>query len=635
MARIHIGWIMWPLAAGENPLSSPRKELLRVDDTRSLGSLGLATSPCQGQELVVEQFDTQLLLSHPLQVVRSDCPHLAKRLLETQDLGAHQIGIRNGVVQAIVFHLLQGARVCPDEHEGRGVDLDFFPDDEILGAEPLPCLRVSLPALRGELPLGMARVPLRQLPDAYAVIGQVYGDDEPPIHVLRPAIHHLSGEAKHLVRVQHQLVDVPVRGPRRQVQATGQRILFGAEARVRRVGERDMDRIGVLDLDRALLDTHVLHVEIPCEVVAVVEHDVPAIHAHRLADDEVLWLADVRFRLQHPGSRGLVRVLLQGAPPPEDRVRVAARVPGKVFEHLHRVIGQVVVQDVIHATAVRGRVVPIALERQDLPIVLQVLLQLEVLPVPAQDELVVFLALVDLFLSARLQHGGLLDFGGAEGVHRGLLPALHFNTQRVHVELSREVVAADDPEGSTVDVDGRAHAQVLVCIVATNALARRFGDPVALHEGALGYPSVLNLRLTHHDGAVLQVEVNDAMPHTEVLCGILVNRLLEVGEEAEHLSVVLQPSRGDVRPIGVPGRIPHGLALVVCEGPCRGIEAMHGILHNLERGEVQFRHLSIGTVGHAPGCHLVHGTARPVVQGLRLPLMHLRLMDRIARQEGN
>mmetsp|Transcript_119208 Transcript_119208/g.254350 ORF Transcript_119208/g.254350 Transcript_119208/m.254350 type:complete len:456 (-) Transcript_119208:155-1522(-) len=455
------------------------------------------------------------------------------------------------------------------------------------------------------------------------------------MHVLRPAIRHLPGEAKHLVRVQHQFVDVPVRNPRREAQATGERVLFGAEACVWRVGERDMGLIGMLDLDRALLDAHVLHEEIPCEVVAIVKHDVPTINRHRLADDEVLGLINIRVWRQHPGSCALLRVLMQRAPPPENRVGVAARVPGEVLKHLDRVIGQVIVQDVVHARAVRGRIVPIALECQNHPIVLQVLLQLDVLSAPAQGELVVFLALVDLQVLAQVQHGGLLDLGSTEGVHGGLLPGLHLSTQRVHVKLSSEVVAADDPEGATVDVDSGANSQVLVCIVAAIALVRRLGYPVPLHEGALGDPRVLNLRLTDHHSAVLQVEENGAMPHAEVFLRVLVDWFLEVGEEAKHLSVVLQPSRGDVRPIGVPGRIPHGLALVVCEGPCRGIEAMHGILHNLERGEVQFRHLSIGTVGHAPGCHLVHGTARPVVQGLRLPLMHLRLMDRIARQEGN
>mmetsp|Transcript_41687 Transcript_41687/g.124528 ORF Transcript_41687/g.124528 Transcript_41687/m.124528 type:complete len:288 (-) Transcript_41687:358-1221(-) len=277
---------------------------------------------------------------------------------------------------------------------------------------------------------------------------------------------------------------------------------------------------GLPHLLPVLLDAQVLPVEVARELVAVVDVDPPVVHLKELSDDEVLRLADDRVWLSHAGGDVRDRVLFQRGPPPEDGEGVAAGVPCQVLVDLHGVVRQVVVHVVVQAGAVVRGVVPEALEAQDLAVVPQELLQPLVLVVPAEEELVVLPALRDLAAPRRRQPVGLRGLlAGPEGVQGHLLRALAV-AARLLVEGAGEVVAVGEPVDAAVDVDAAPALQVLVGEEAASRLLRP-GEAVALDQGTLEHAGVLLLGLGDHHRPVLQVVVDHALPHPEVLLGTL------------------------------------------------------------------------------------------------------------------
>jgi hypothetical protein len=58
---------------------------------------------------------------------------------------------------------------------------------------------------------------------------------------------------------------------------------------------------------------------------------------------------------------------------------------------------------------------------------------------------------------------------------------------------------------------------------------------VSLQEDALWDTRVLNSWLNDVDGVVIEVVIDDALPQSVVLVGILHNWLLEITVEAKHL----------------------------------------------------------------------------------------------------
>mmetsp|Transcript_231 Transcript_231/g.605 ORF Transcript_231/g.605 Transcript_231/m.605 type:complete len:637 (+) Transcript_231:291-2201(+) len=511
---------------------------------------------------------------------------LAQHVAQVADLGHDVPGVRDGVLVLVVLQVLERALVGRDEREDHAADLELRADVEVLRREPHAGRRVLLPGLAGPLAGGVSGVPLLHLPDAYVVVRHEDADDELAVLVLGVGVRHAGLEAQDPVALLHDLGHVPPRGARREGAAAGQRVLLRAEARVGRVLELGPDRLRLLDLHAVLLEVHVLAVELPAELVAVVEHDRAPVRVDGLADDEVLGLVDLRLRLQH-ARRGVdVRVLAHRALPPEDGVGVPARVPRVALQDLHGVIREVVVEDVVLARAVARVVVPVGLEAKDLAVVLQVLLELLVAAAPAQGELAVGLALYSFARAGGALPLLLGELRRLEGVHRRLQARLQADPQGALVERAREVVGVHDPEGPGVDVEGLAHEEVLVRVEAPAHLAR-LRDAVPLHEGALCEPRVLHLGLGDHHRAVLQVELHAAVPHPEGLRGVLVHRLQEERVEAEHLAVVLQPGRRDRRPVGVPRRLLGRVALVVREGPARVREAVEGVPQLLKDAHVQ------------------------------------------------
>jgi len=68
---------------------------------------------------------------------------------------------------------------------------------------------------------------------------------------------------------------------------------------------------------------------------------------------------------------------------------------------------------------------------------------------------------------------------------------------------------------------------------------------VSLQEDSLRDSRVLDSWLDDVDGVIVQIVVNDTFSNSEILVGVFDNWFLEVAMEAQNLSVVLEPFRGD------------------------------------------------------------------------------------------
>mmetsp|Transcript_22009 Transcript_22009/g.61581 ORF Transcript_22009/g.61581 Transcript_22009/m.61581 type:complete len:391 (+) Transcript_22009:940-2112(+) len=324
-----------------------------------------------------------------------------------------------------------------------------------------------------------------------------------------------------------------------------------------------------------------------------------------------------------------MRVLAQRRPPPEDGVGVAAGVPREGLKHLHRVVGEVVVHQVVHARAVARRVVPVALEAQYPAVVLQVLLKLGISSVATVGKLVVLLALRDVAAQRQLHLRGGLELACCEGIHRRPFVGANIHTQYALVEGSRELVATCDPENSAVNADVNAVPQVLHSIGAPAGLR----DAVPLHEGSLRYAGVFDLGLSDHHRSILEVEINHAVPLPVIFLRVLLHSLLEVCSETQHLSVVLQPSRRNARAVRVPGGFALRLPLGMRQRPGAVVEAMGRVRQGLQDGQVQLRHVLRLRRVILWQPHGVCGAARPIHQALALVVRGFEAIGLEARQE--
>lgn len=75
-------------------------------------------------------------------------------------------------------------------------------------------------------------------------------------------------------------------------------------------------------------------------------------------------------------------------------------------------------------------------------------------------------------------------------------------------------------------------------------------NPLPRHDAALWQPRVVALRLGHLNGTVLQIEEDFDRSHLVRRLVDFVQRLLEVGMEAQHLFVVDQPRRQEWALVG-------------------------------------------------------------------------------------
>lgn len=102
-----------------------------------------------------------------------------------------------------------------------------------------------------------------------------------------------------------------------------------------------------------------------------------------------------------------------------------------------------------------------------------------------------------------------------------------------------EIVAIVDSEDSAVHFQIESEVQILPGVGVESAVV--FGDLVALEEDALRDACVLNLGLRDVERVVVEVVVDHALANAVVFGGVFVHCFLEVGVEAQHLAIVLEP----------------------------------------------------------------------------------------------
>jgi len=113
------------------------------------------------------------------------------------------------------------------------------------------------------------------------------------------------------------------------------------------------------------------------------------------------------------------------------------------------------------------------------------------------------------------------------------------------IEGTCEGVTVIDTEDSSIDVQIHRYGEIGPVDGGGRFAINR--DLVALEENSLGESGILLPVLKNMDGVVFQVVEHGALVDTEVLIFRFDDGLLEVGIEAEYLSVVLKPLRGNLR----------------------------------------------------------------------------------------
>ena len=103
----------------------------------------------------------------------------------------------------------------------------------------------------------------------------------------------------------------------------------------------------------------------------------------------------------------------------------------------------------------------------------------------------------------------------------------------VGIESPGELVAVDDSEDSSVDIEVDSNVEVSPVVVL--ALIMGQWELVSLQENTLGHSGVLNLGLEDVDGVIIEEVVDSALARSEVLVGVLDHGLNEVGVKDQDL----------------------------------------------------------------------------------------------------
>mmetsp|Transcript_6984 Transcript_6984/g.21190 ORF Transcript_6984/g.21190 Transcript_6984/m.21190 type:complete len:382 (+) Transcript_6984:389-1534(+) len=357
---------------------------------------------------------------------------------------------------------------------------------EVLHLKVLPCVRVCHPFPLRELAPDVAAVALLQLEDrdGDGVGLRVERNEQPPRHVLWLTVGHLRLKAQDLSRERHEANEVDLWRLRLDHLAVGEGVLWGTDAVVgRRVELRVPDGLlGDIELAVVLVDAHVVLVERPSEVVAIVQHDLPPPDIDGLADNKVLGQVWHSVWNEHGRHRWQVVLLVQRSTLQEDRVVVTPGILAVGLVDLHSVVRKVKVHNKVDPGAVGSGVVPEPLETENLAIVQQELLDLGAWWLA---NLILRQGLGIHSAAGRGQAALLSSLAEAVGLlpeilHKGLiLPNVN---AVLLVEPAGEAVATGDMVRPAIDDDVLATPEV---VWANEACAVLSGHLVALEESTL------------------------------------------------------------------------------------------------------------------------------------------------------
>ncbi len=379
-----------------------------------------------------------------------------------------------------------------------------------------------------ELASKAARVLVANFVDLNGVIATIEGDEELSVLIIRLSGDELGVEPQDVHVLLEHLLHVSLGGLRLQglhathgVSLVSIPIIDGYSLVLHGSGGRG-ELHGHLSLAKLLL------VPLLGELIAVEDHAVATVDLDGLAASDVSGTVVVLLLERHAGAVGVNWRLGQLLSLQQLGERSSSRVGCVDLLHLHRVVGQEVVQRVELVTAIVGHIIPEDFEAKNTSIIVKEALKAIVRTATLELDF-------DVVFELSLVRRGLLHVNHlARAVEQVLGVALGLSdvAALVRIVAAGEVVAVHDAELTRVNIDVHTEAEIRPVIVTRAVRFLEFG---ALQENALGNSRVLNARLNDVERVIVQVEVDNALPKAEVLLRALNGRLEEVGVEFESL----------------------------------------------------------------------------------------------------
>ena len=196
--------------------------------------------------------------------------------------------------------------------------------------------------------------------------------------------------------------------------------------------------------------------------------------------------------------------------------------------NLYRVVAKEKVEGVELVTTIVSHILPQDLEAEDTAVIVKEALEATVRSATLQLNL-------DIVLELSLVGRSLFHIDHAAGmlerIVRVVLSLSNVSTF-ITIVATSELVAIDDTEDTSVDIEVHAESEIRPVIV-TRAI--RLGKLSALEENSLRDSRVWDTRLNDVEGVILHVEVDDALPDAVVLIRVLYDGLKEVRLEVQDL----------------------------------------------------------------------------------------------------
>mmetsp|Transcript_118407 Transcript_118407/g.281064 ORF Transcript_118407/g.281064 Transcript_118407/m.281064 type:complete len:406 (-) Transcript_118407:597-1814(-) len=240
------------------------------------------------------------------------------------------------------------------------------------------CIRILDTPLVRELSTHVPTVADGDLEDGDISIRRVVCDHQASELVLRLAVDHLALETQYFARELHHTLQVNLGRRRLDHAAVQEGVLFLAHSRVRRWHELRVRQrlLRYIDPSLCLVDTQILFVEAPCEVIAVPEDYLAAPGVYRLAHLQILGEVTRCLTGEHPWC-SIDEVTFAKRPAfHEDWPFCSTGVAAMSLVDFDGVVSQIVVDDEVDSGSIGRVVVPVALEAQDFPVIQQELRQL-------------------------------------------------------------------------------------------------------------------------------------------------------------------------------------------------------------------------------------------------------------------
>ena len=237
------------------------------------------------------------------------------------------------------------------------------------------------------------------------------------------------------------------------------------------------------------------------------------------------------------------------------------------------------------SSTLQSSIIPYDFEREYFPIVIKILLESIIGMSSSQFDLNVLLVLLSI---RRINFS---VFGPGESAEQVIRQRLRLVERDFHVliELFGEGIAIIYPEDAFEDVEVDSDVEVLPGVMV-GQLADHLGHLLPLEEHALRNAGVFDFLLSDEDGLVGKVVVDLDGSDAVVFESAFDDVLLEVGIEAQHFAIVLEPWRLHPRDVVV-----FGCLACFLEG-----EVVDGLAHLVDQVGVDLFLMELPLLLHRP-----------------------------------